>query len=157
MKKILLIITAILCATPGYAAADDDDAAGRERDRNFFKFSTPLNTESDETRITDKGCIEHAIPASFIDKYGNDKGMGILWAINNNIISKEILNSNRCTCEMLYPKWDKAIEIYEKDFAKLDAWAPSGTATNKYLAQYRSHSQENIMQARQICSKMGVW
>jgi hypothetical protein len=154
MKKALLVLITILSASPAFA---DDDAAAREKDRQFYSFSAPPTTNEEEPITTDKGCLEYRMPLWFRNKYGNNQGMNVLQDIYNGIVSKDIIEKQTCNCAMLYQKWDQAIAIYEKDYAKLNPWAAYGTESERTLTRLNIKSQTAITKARKICQMAGAW
>jgi hypothetical protein len=155
MKNALLALLVVMAVAPAFAGSSEDDA--RQREKDFFNFTPQQVTPDDEGGITSNGCKWTRIPAWFREKYKDRRGVFILDDIRNTVIGNNVISKDICTCEMLYPAWDEAINIYENEFKDLDVAAPYGSETNVFLRKYSAKSQKLIMTARDICKAAGVF
>lgn len=139
-------------------ASADESAKVRELEEKFFDKAVPGSQSNDgESGVTSKGCHWQNVPKWFRDKYLNNKGAFVIQDIQNSLVGDAILASGRCSCEVLYPSWDEAISVYEKDFREINAFAAYGTESQSFLRRYHDRAQKLISHARAICQKAGVF
>lgn len=146
MKKTLLIITAILCATSAFAG---DDNKAREQERKFFTFG---DHDTDEQNSTI--CHSPKKP-DFIKELSLEERL-IIGTLYRTLVSKSIIEQNYCTCDMLYPTYDKAIEVFQKEFVPIGLPTKPGTEESEYTRKFINAEPYSYSKAVHICISQGV-
>jgi hypothetical protein len=151
MKKTLLIVTAILCATPAFAA---DDTAAREKDRKFFTFGdhAPDDTISPTEH---RDCKSPSKPTFITDLPFSEQRLP--QAVYLAEVAKSILSTKTCSCEMLYPTYDHAIEVYKRYFLPMGLPAKPGSKEQAYIGRYIDEASKSYDAAANMCIALGVY
>jgi len=149
MKKALLIVIAILSATPSFA---ENNAAAREKDRKFFTFG---DHAPDDTPNEHRDCRSPSKPTFITDLPFPEQRLP--QAVYLAEVAKPILSTKTCSCEMLYPTYDHAIEVYKRDFLPMGLPAKPGSKEQAYIGQYINEASLNYDKARNLCTQMDVY
>lgn len=146
MKKVLLIMTAILCATPAFAG---DDTKARENERKFFTFG-----DSQPEKQGTQDCHSPKKP-DFVEQLPFEERL-IIGTIYRNLVSQPIIEQKRCTCDMLYPTYDKTIEIFKRDFVPIGLPTKAGTKESEYTRKFINDEPYPYSKAVSICISQGI-
>jgi hypothetical protein len=146
MKAALLILMTILFVTPVFA---DDDASAREREREFFTFG-----DGGEDKKAPQNCQAPSKP-EFIKKLSLEERL-IIATIYRNMVAQPIIENQYCTCDLLYPKFDKALEIFTRDFVPLGLPTNPRSKAGEFTRKFINDEPFSYSKAAHICLSQGV-
>lgn len=147
MKKALLIMTAILCVTPAFA---DDDATAREKDQKFFTFGNSSTRDRNPNDCQSPKKPDFIAQLPYLERR-------LIQSVYLTEVANPILQTKTCTCDMLFPTYDHAIEVYKRDFIPIGLSKKLSGPAETYIRKYIETAVENYNLARNMCTEMGIY
>ena len=151
MKKAAILVCAFSLAASAVAAQQTPPSEQElmQQERDYMNFAPDTDTE-DGTYTSAGGCTAYERPQP-PEKWLRGQGSGrILEMIYYHQVAANIEEAGKCTCELRYPPYDKALAEYQSRFAPLN---------NEEAGWIRDYVNEGRQLARQIiknCKSQGV-